>query len=346
MKAAKALPALLLTLALLLGGCVPSGPAESPSPTPTGAEREKYSATGFYFDTVITVTAYAPDQEAVDAALRECAKYENLLSKTVEGSDVWALNHAGGQWVEISEETREILEKALEYSRLSEGKFDVTIEPCVALWDFTGGSEVIPDAAALAEAAERVDHTAVELSETGARLHDGATVDLGAIAKGYITDRIADFLKERGVESAILNFGGNVLTIGCKPGGEAWKIGVQDPRSPRGESIGVLPVTGKAVVTSGIYERGFDKDGIRYHHILDTATGWPIQNELAGVTIVAEDAFDADALSTTVFAMGEEDGLAFIESLEGVEAIFVTREDAVSWTSGLEGEITLLSGEG
>ncbi len=339
--------ALLLSLALLLAGCVGGEGESSPSPVPSlsaGAEVERRSATGFYFDTVVTVTAYVSDPSVVDAALRECAKYENLLSKTVEGSDVWALNHAGGEWVEVSEETREILEKALEYSRLSDGLFDVTVEPCTALWDFTGGSEVLPDPDALAAAAAKVDYTAVELGETGVRLRNGATIDLGAIAKGYITDRIASFLVERGVESAILNFGGNVLTIGSKPGGEAWKIGVQDPRSPRGESIGVLPVTGKAVVTSGIYERGFDKDGIRYHHILDAATGWPIQNELAGVTIVAEDAFDADALSTTVFAMGSEDGLAFVEELDGVEAIFVTREDAVTWSSGLEGKLSLLSG--
>lgn len=330
---------LTLTLAACGGQTVPGSPSPLPEATPTP---EMKSQVAFYFDTVVTMQVYTNDDDLLSDAVRECQRYENLLSKTVEGSDVWNLNHANGERVSVSPETREILDKALTYSRLSEGAFDITIEPCVALWDFSElTTPRLPDPDALSAAAEKVDWTQVDLSDEGVLLPAGVTIDLGAIAKGYITDKIAAFLTGRGVESGYLNFGGNVLTIGSKPEGSAWNIGIQDPVGVRDQSIvGAVPVRDQAVVTSGIYERGFDLDGIRYHHILDPASGWPVQNELAGVTIVAEHAFDADALSTTVFAMGLEDGTAFVETLEGVDAIFVTREGAVSWTSGLEGRFT------
>lgn len=327
-------------LAALLTGLTGCGGAVTPFPTPVPQKR---SQVGFYFDTVVTMDVYTDDEALLSDAQMECQRYDELLSKSYEGSDVWNINHADGKRVPVSPETREILEKALEYSRLADGLFDVTIEPCVALWDFTGeGMGILPDEAALAQAAARVDWTQVDINDEGVLLPAGMTIDLGAIAKGYITDRIADFLKARGVECGLLNFGGNVLVIGRKPDGSEWNVGIQDPLGKRDQNIvGAARVSDQAVVTSGIYERGFDLDGVRYHHILDTATGWPIQNELAGVTIIAGDAFDADALSTAVFAMGVEKGTAFIEALEGIEAIFVTRDDAVTWTSGLEDSFVL-----
>lgn len=326
--------ALALTAVLLSGLSACSGTVK-PSPTPTP---QKKSQVGFYFDTVVTMEVYTDDATLLSDAQAECQRYDNLLSKTVEGSDVWNINHANGERIAVAPETREILEKALDYSFFSQGVFDITIEPCVALWDFTGENMgVLPDETELAQAATKVDWTQIDINDEGVLLPAGMTIDLGAIAKGYITDCIADFLRDRGVESGFLNFGGNVLVIGNKPDGTAWNIGIQDPLGKRDQNIvGAAKVSDQAVVTSGIYERGFDLDGVRYHHILDTSSGWPVQNELAGVSIIAETAFDADALSTTVFAMGAERGSAFIEGLEGVEAIFVTRDDQVTWTSGLE----------
>lgn len=325
-----ALLCLALALGALLAGC------KAP---------EKQSRAGFFFDTVILIEAYTNDKTLLDDALEECRRYENLLSKTVEGSDVWNINHAGGARTGISPETREIIEKAQEYARLSGGRFDITIEPCVALWDFSETSgRALPDASALARASAQVDYTKVDLNDEGVLLPAGETIDLGAIAKGYITDRIKDFLVGRGVKSGILNFGGNVLAIGNKPDGAQWRVGIKDP-AHTDRNLAVLPVTGQAVVTSGIYERGFDRDGVRYHHILDPATGWPVQNELSAVTIVAADAFDADALSTTVFAMGLEEGKAFIEGLEGIEALFVTRDGRAGCTSGLEERLQLLQAQ-
>ncbi len=327
----KVLP-LLLALAHLL-----------PALSGCGRQLPRQSVTGFYFDTVINMTIYWADNAPLKAAMEKCAYYENLLSKTVEGSDVWRLNHAGGARVAVDGETRAIIEKALEYGAVSKGGFDITIAPCVDLWDFTGENVgKLPDPAALAAAAKLVDYTLVDVNDDGIRLGPGQSIDLGAIAKGYITGRISDLLKEQGVKSGLLNFGGNIQTIGNKLDGMPWNVGVQDPRAPTGKSLAVMPVTDGAVVTSGIYERGFDLDGVRYHHLLDPATGMPFQNGLAGVTIFVDDSFDGDALSTTLFALGGEEGLALAEELPGVEAVFVTRDDRVSYTSGLEGKIKLL----
>lgn len=329
----KSLIALIVCFALLLTGC---GSNKSKA-------AEQQSRVVFYFDTVITITAYTNDKKLMDKVEEECRRYENLLSKTVEGSDVWNINHAEGKRVKVSEETRGLIEKALHYSKLSGGIFDISIEPCVSLWDFTGeGMGRLPDENALAEAASKVDWTRIDINDEGVLLPEGMSIDLGAIAKGYISDRIADLLQENGVESAIVNLGGNVRAVGLKPDGSNWRIGIQDPEGVRDQTIlGVVSITGSSVVTSGIYERGFTLDDVVYHHILDPKTGWSVQNELAGVSIVTEEACTADALSTTVFAMGLEEGTKFIESLEGVDAIFVTREGDVSWTSGLEGRFSL-----
>lgn len=293
----------------------------------------------FYFDTVTTINIYTNDDKLLSDVEEECLRYERLLSKTVEGSDVWNINHANGQRVAVSEETRALIMMALGYSRQSGGRFDITVEPCVALWDFTGeGMGILPNAGELAAAAEKVDWTQVDVNEDGVMIPAGMSIDLGAIAKGYISDMIAKFLMDRGVTSGYLNVGGNVRAIGSKPDGSPWRIGIQDPEGARDQSIvGVVTLSGDSVVTSGIYERGFVVDGVCYHHILDPETGWPVQNELAGISIVTENACMADALSTTVFTMGLEEGTAFIEGLAGVDAIFVTREGDVTWTSGLNG---------
>lgn len=306
-------------------------------------KRTKQTVTDFFFDTVVVMTIYWKDDAPLQAAMERCAYYENLFSKTVEGSDVWRLNHAGGERIPVDSETRTVIETALEYAALSQGKFDITIEPCVALWDFSEGSQgQLPDPAALSAAAAKVDYTLIDINDDGVKLGAGQTIDLGAIAKGYITGRIASLLKDLGVESGMLNFGGNVQVIGNRPDGNPWNVGIQDPGQATGGSVAVVPVTDRAVVTSGIYQRGFDLDGVRYHHLLDPATGMPIQNDLAGVTIIADDSFQGDALSTGLFALGESDGLALAQALDGVDAIFITREGKISYTPGLEGIIILL----
>ena len=263
------------------------------------------SAVGFACDTVVTIRAYAP-QETVDDALRLVSDYERVLSKTVENSDVWKLNHAAGQPVEVNPETAELLRLAVAISADCDGAFDVSIAPLSALWDFTAESPSLPDADALQNAAALVDYRNIVIEGNTVTLRNGASVDLGGVAKGYIADRVAEFLKQSGVRHACINMGGNVLVFGGKPDGTAWQIGVRDPNGTPEQSEEVLSLTDGAVVTSGNYERFFELDGVRYHHILDPKTGMPVQNGLASVTILTGQSALADALSTACFVLGPE----------------------------------------
>ena len=296
----------------------------------------KRTEVGFYLDTVITISAYVDDPQILKDAMTEVGRYEQLLSRTVEGSDAWRINHAGGEPVEVSEDMAAVLRCAQAISERSGGAFDVTIGPASTLWDFKSGEAVLPDADALAGAARQVDYTRLQLDGTTVTLPAGMMIDLGAIAKGYIADRIREYLVGRGVEHAILSFGGNVIGIGTKPDGSPWKVGIQDIDKPTGESMLVSRNTGTSAVTSGIYERGFDLDGVRYHHLLSPFTGWPVQNELASVTIFSDSSMLGDALSTTAFVLGTEEGLKLIESLEGIEAVFIARDRTITYSSGAE----------
>ena len=328
MKKTKRICAVLLAMLLLCGGCT------------SDRDLPKLTEVGFYLDTVITLTAYTNDKQVLKDALEECGRYEKMLSRTVEGSDVWQINHAEGKPVEVSEDTAAILQCAKRIGELSGGAFDVTIAPVSTMWDFTSGEAVLPDAGEIAEAAALVDYTKISLNGNTVTIPAGMMIDLGGIAKGYIADRVKDYLVRRGVKYAILSFGGNIVAIGeKKPDGNVWKVGIQDIDKPTGDQMLVSRNTGGSTVTSGIYERGFDLDGVRYHHLLSSETGWPVQNELASVTIVSESSMEGDALSTTAFVLGTENGLKLIESLEGVEAVFIARDRTVTYSSGAEAYI-------
>ena len=317
-------PAMLTLLFILL----------SALPGCAAPEKEKKSSVGFYLDTVITLTAYVDDQAVLEDALKECGRYERMLSRTIEGSDVWNINHANGEPVEVSDDTLAILDVARQVSERSEGAFDVTIAPVSTMWDFTSGAAVVPDAKDIEAAAELVDYSRITTEGHSVTLPAGMMIDLGGIAKGYIADAVKGYLMERGVESAILSFGGNIVAIGLKPDGSPWKVGIQDIDQPTGNYMLVALNRGGSTVTSGIYERGFEADGVYYHHILDANTGWPVQNELASVTIFSESSMWGDALATAAFALGAEAGTALIESLPGIEAVFIARDRSVSYTSG------------
>ena len=313
---------LILSLMILCSGC--------------GAEKElpKLSEVGFYLDTVIILTAYTDDDQVLKDAMEECSRYEKLLSATIEGSDVWRINHADGQPVEVSDDTMEVLRCAVRIAELSGGAFDVTIAPVSSIWDFTSGEAVLPDAEKIARAAELVDYTKLELEGNTVRLPAGMMIDPGGIAKGYIADSVKAWLMDKGVRHAILSFGGNVVGIGTKPDGSDWKVGIQDIDKATGEYMLVSRNNGGSTVTSGIYERGFDLDGVRYHHLLSSGTGWPVQNELASVTIFSDSSMEGDALSTAAFVLGTENGLKLIESLDGIEAVFIAKDRTVTGSSG------------
>ena len=292
---------------------------------------EKQQRTGFYFDTVVTITAYNAQPSHFEQAFNLCEKYEALFSYTKEGSDIWKINHADGQSVRVSQETINVLKAALEISRLSDGAFDITVASCSTLWDFENG--VIPNAKDLAKAVAKTDYQAIEIDNTYVRLKKGMQLDLGGVGKGYIADRLCDFFRNEGV-CAIVNLGGDIAVSGENPQGGLWKIGIRDIQDSN--ALACTLTTSLPTVTSGTYERGFTKDGIRYHHILDPKTGYPAQSGVASVTVVAQTATEADALSTACLVMGIDDGLKLIDNFQGAEAVFITNEGQLLCTKGAE----------
>jgi thiamine biosynthesis lipoprotein len=289
--------------------------------------------TSFKLNTVVTITIYdSSDTSLLDNALALCDTYENLLSRTRENSELYQINQ--GVKKDLSPETEELLKIALSYSRLSCGLFEPSIGPISSLWDFHGEDPEVPDDALIHAALPLVNAEKVRLSNHTVTMDSGMMLDLGAISKGYIADRIKEYLIKQGVKSAVIDLGGNVLCIGNRPDGTPFQIGIRQPFDEANTAATILSITDQSVVTSGIYERCFEKNGILYHHLLDPNTGYPCDNELASVTIVCEHSVDGDALSTCCFLMGMEQGMELINSLPDIQAIFITHEGELHYSEG------------
>ncbi len=301
------------------------------------------SRTGFFFDTVITVSMYDTDDESIlDQCFEKMAYYENTLSRTVEGSDVWNINHSEGQPVVVSDDTLTLLQEALHYCEVTDGAFDVSIEPVSSLWNFHDDTDAsVPSENDIEEGLRHVDYTQIHIEDHSVTLDDSqGGIDLGAIAKGYISDGVRDILIENGCESALISLGGNIYALGTKPDGSSFTIGVRRPFQESAYSIiEKVSAADQAVITSGTYERYFYADDTLYHHILDPATGYPKETDLTSVTIVCNDGTQGDALSTVCFLLGPEKGMELIETLDGVEALFIDDEENLISSSGWTGEI-------
>lgn len=303
------------------------------------------SRTGLYFDTVVSITLYdyeGSSDPILDECMSLCEHYESLLSPTVEGSDIWNINHSESYPVTVDEETAGLLKAALEYSEMSDGVLDLTVGGLCDLWNIDGQTDaktpVIPDAAAVNEALSHIGYECVEIDGRRVTLTDPeAKITLGFIAKGYVADRLEDKLKSLGVKSALIDLGGNIEVIGNRPDGDDFRVGIQKPFSDRGEAIAMTTVAdGMSVVSSGTYERYFTSDGHIYHHILDTKTGYPADTNVIGVTVISDSSVEADALSTLCLLLGSDRGMELIGSISGAEALFITSDyDLVSspgWT--------------
>lgn len=303
----------------------------------TGCGESEITQSGFYFDTVITITLYDGSKEAqLEHCMELADRYEHYFSAKIADSDISRINKAAGTPVQVHDETLELIEKGLYYSKLSKGKFDITVGTLTSLWDFRTEQADVPDKDKIAEAAAAIDYEKVLVNGNEVTLtDDAAALDLGGIAKGFIADKMKEYLVSEGVTSGLINLGGNVLVIGEKTNHDAYKIGIQRPFDETGSAMAAVEIKDQTVVTSGIYERYFEKDGRFYHHILDVDTGYPYENELLGVSIICHDSADADALSTTCFAFGLEKGMELIESLENTEAIFITDDYQLHGSSGI-----------
>ena len=295
-------------------------------------------------DTAMVLTAYGKEStRAVYDAEEEVRRLDALLSRTSGSSEVSMLNGAGGEMVPVGAEICTLIQTAGDFTEATGGAFDITIAPVVSAWGFTTDSYQVPDREALQTLLESVGMEHVHLSGGSARLDPGTMIDLGGIAKGYTADRVAEIFQEHAVPRGKVELGGNILVIGDKPDGTAWRVGVQDPKHPD-EADGlvcVLNLTDAFAVTSGSYQRYFEQDGKRYHHIIDPATGCPADSGLTSVTVVADSARGngamCDALSTALFVMGEDKALDFWRSgVYDFQLVLVTEDGRVVVTEGLK----------
>lgn len=336
MKAANVFCAVLLLLALC-AGCGAQADTEDPAET---SERSFFA-----MNTYITMQASgAQAEEALAAAEELVVDLEGLLSVTEEASELYGINHSGGQPAAVGETTAELLDFALEIAEETGGALDPTIYPVLTAWGFTTDRRQVPSQEEIDRLLPLVDYTQVQLADHMVTLPDGVSLDLGAVAKGYAGDRAARLLEEQGISSALINLGGNVQAVGGRPDGTPWRIGVRDPFSEG--NLGVLEAEDCAVVTSGGYQNYFTgEDGQVYWHILDPDTGYPARTGLASVTVVASDGARCDALSTALFVMGVDDALNYWQETGGFDLILVTETRQVYITSGLADSFSL-NGDG
>ncbi|MFW0861215.1 MAG: FAD:protein FMN transferase [Dethiobacter sp.] len=304
--------------------------------------------TEFLMDTVVETMIYTANikagENALAAASSEAVRLEAILDRHRAGSELKAINLlAGKEPLSVSADTFANISLALEVGRLSSGSFDLTVAPLLELWGFATGKTIVPSQQELAKVLPLVDYRRVRLTEEGMQVfleNDGMKLDLGGIAKGYIVDKAVEVLQAAGISSGTVDAGGDIRVIGSKPDGSPWRIGIRHPRERR-ELVAIVELRDEAIVTSGDYERYFTVAGQRYHHLLDPQTGMPARG-LTSVTIVAPNAFTADVYSTAVFVMGQERGMALVESLPELEAIIITEDGQIHLSSGLEGQVEIL----
>ena len=298
----------------------------------------RVSSTGFYFDTVISVTIYDAEtttrgNELLAGCMSMAEYYENLYSRTIPTSDIARINSHPGEYVTVSPETITLLQTACHFASISNGLIDPSIGAVSSLWNFHEIEEpVLPDDDVLAEALSHVDYRKISIQDSQVKLsEEGMALDLGFIAKGYIADRMKEYLLKEGIQSAIISLGGNILAVGTKPDGSPFHVGIQKPFADTGTPVLTIDDSDRSVVSSGNYERYFEVNGILYHHILSTENGYPVSSGLSQVTILSDDSVTGDALSTLCFISGYEKATTLLRNYPDVQAIFVLDDGSVSY---------------
>lgn len=297
----------------------------------------------FLMDTLVQMRAHGENAEiAVKESMKRIEEIEDLMSKTIELSDIYKLNNNPNTEIKINEQTLSVLIKAKEYAKITEGDFDPTIGALVELWGIGSENASVPAQSDIEETLSNIGYQYLKLYKNSAEItRSHVKLDLGGIAKGYAAEEVKKVVQKYEIKHAFVNLGGNVLVIGDKVDGSPWKIGIQDPREGRGNVMAIIDAVDLTIVTSGNYERYFEEDGKLYHHIIDPKTGYPAENNLLSVSIISKNSFDADALSTAVYVMGLERGMQFIEKMENIDVMFITKELDVYFSSGLKDIINI-----
>lgn len=330
--------------ALLLCSCRQTAPDTDSSinhNSATDTAASPVSKSSFKLNTIISITLYdSSDEKLIDECFKLCDYYEEIFSSTISTSETARLNTE--KTLAVSDEMLELLELSLKYCRLSDGVFDISIAPVSFLWDFQAQNPSVPDKSLIEQNIAHVNYNNISISGNMVTLNDSAmSIDLGAVAKGYIADRLKDYLVENGVTSAIIDLGGNILLIGSKPGNIPFNIGIRKPFYSYTETAAIMKLSDISIVSSGVYERCFSIDNVLYHHLLDTQTGYPVNNGLTSVTIIAPESAEADILSTATFLLGLDKGLRLINSLDGIYAVFITDDGTLHYSDGFKDAIEI-----
>lgn len=299
-----------------------------------GCSKTEYKKSIFAMDTVMDLTVYSENEDALLSAEEEIKRIDTLLNRGNENSEIYKINNK--KTAEVSDETAELIKTAVEISEKTNGAFDITAAEVTDLWGFYGGNFRVPDENEIQTALDGIGYEKILLDKNKITIPENMSLDLGGIGKGYASDRIAGILRQNDVESAIISLGGNVYALGSRPDGKAWQVGITDP-ADKSKIIGTISVTDSAVVTSGGYQRYFEQDGVKYHHIIDPKTGRCAQSGLASVTVIAESGTLSDGLSTALFVMGLDKAIEFWKTSGDFEAVFADDDGNIYVTAGIAG---------
>jgi FAD:protein FMN transferase len=306
-------------------------------------ERTVYDLLG----TACMVRLYTGGSAAImDKAFARIEEIDARMTISRPDSEVLEVNRAAGQHpVKVTQDVLTVISQGLKYSADGNGAFDITVAPLVKLWGIGTSNARIPQKAEITAAISLIDYRNVVLDQKALTVYlkkPGMGLDLGSVAKGYAADEVVRILRANGVSAALVDLGGNILTMGRKPDGSPWRIGIQNPEAARGTKLGYVDIASGSVTTAGTYERYFEQGGKRYFHILDSRTGFPAWNGLSGVAILAPDSMTADGYDTLVFTLGLVEGRKLVESTHGlIEAVFITETHNVYVTPGLRSRFTL-----
>lgn len=295
----------------------------------------------FALGTVIQISSYGNNgREAMEEAVMEIGDIDDRMSFYKEDSDISKINqNAGGEFQKVSDQTYFVLKRAVDYSILSKGAIDLTVRPITNLWGIGSENPQIPDKEVIDETLKLVNYKDIEFDsmQKAVRLKKtGQSIDVNCIAKGFAADEAKRILLKHKIKHAVINLGGNVVVIGSKLEGTPWRIGIQHPAKDRGNYIGFIDVIDKSIVTSGDYEKFFMYNNEKYHHIIDSRTGYPVKNKIISTTVISEYSIDGDALTTCLYVLGVNEGLKFIECIKDVDAIVITEDKAVYTTERLK----------
>ena len=323
----------ILSLTTVLTGCSFNAPLSSSNTMQT--------TTLFAMDTIMELQAFG-NEEVLPTAEGIIRDIEKKVSVTDENSEISALNANGSN--QLSDDTAELLSKALSICKKTDGALDISIYPVLKAWGFTTSEYQVPSDEALSELLKNVDYNKVSLNKNTASIEAGMQIDLGSVTKGYTSSRIAGYFRENGVTSGLINLGGNVECIGAKPNGEKWKVAIKSPYPDSKSGVfGVIEAEDVAIITSGGYERFFEDNGETYWHILDPKTGYPAKNGMISVTIIGKDGLMCDGLSTALFVKGLDDSIAFWKDNQDFDAVFITDNGDVYVTEGISDTFKLTS---